>query len=81
MKLSSTERANILANNPVAANETFYRRVSSRIENFLFGNTKPFGNGRVEGQSRNSPLLHLLVWLKESDRFPELPDIESKLGN
>ena len=67
--LSPKQRANILANNPVAANEIFHKRINSLFDTFLFGNTKPFGEieaylGRIEAQSRHSPHIHLLIWLK-----------------
>ena len=68
-KLSAKERANLLSNNPVAANEVFHNRVNSLFDTFLFGKTKPFGEikaylGRIEAQSRHSPHIHLLIWLK-----------------
>jgi len=58
--LTPQQRANILANNPIAANEIFHRRVNSVFDNVLFGKTKPLGEikaflGRIEMQSRHSP--------------------------
>lgn len=41
--LSSRIRANLLAANPVAATTIFHRRVESVLNNFLFGETRPFG--------------------------------------
>lgn len=68
-QLSSSKRAECLANNPVQATTVFHRRVQSLFDNFLFGQTSPFGDikaflGRVEQQARHSPHLHLLIWLE-----------------
>lgn len=72
-QLSSRRRAELLANNPLAATKMFHRRVQSLFENFLCGQTSPFFEigaflGRIEQQARHSPHLHLLIWLK--NKFP-----------
>lgn len=60
-------RADLLANRPLEASTIFHRRVSSLFENFLFDETRHFGElaaymGRVEQQSRLSPHIHILLW-------------------
>lgn len=61
--------ANMLASNPVSANEIFHRRIKSIYGNFLFRKINTFGDikaflGRIENQSRHSPHIHLLIWLE-----------------
>ena len=66
--LNPAQRAEMLANNPVAASTIFQRRLDALLKNFLFGHSRPFGEiraylGRVEQQCRLSPHVHLLLWL------------------
>lgn len=71
--LTAKNRADMLAENPVAATTVFHRRVEYILDNFLFGKTSPFGQvnaflGRVEQQERHSPHLHLLIWTERKVR-------------
>lgn len=67
--LGSKQRAELLAAHPVHATTIFHRRCQSILENFLFGETKPFQEidafiGRIEQQASHSPHLHMLLWTK-----------------
>lgn len=70
LALSAKSRGELLAQNPVAAQIAFNRRVEALFKHALFGKTKIFGIidaylGRIEQQSRMSPHIHLLLWLKK----------------
>lgn len=68
--LTTKQRADKLAANPVAATTVFHRRIQSLFDKFLFGHTRPFGSivgslGRIEQRTRLSPHLHLLLGLEK----------------
>lgn len=61
--LTPQQRSNMLAENPVAANEIFHKRIDSQSENFLFGKTRPFDDIRAYFYriEINHDILHICI--------------------
>lgn len=80
LKLTSKQRADLLAENPVAAAKVFNRRMEVLFKDVIFEKAKLFGNvraylGRREDQARYSPHIHLLLWLNR--RAPPLEEAKA----